>query len=270
MHFANGHFDPAFVGKSKRPSRWNGVPTTDVKDLVLPLGEWRSGFANELTRLSIVCWGKSFQGWQARQGGLGPLSNQQAQRSRGSLVSVTSPAVLARSTASEPKIPASVEAVLQSQLPWIRRRLRVLFPPHLDLDELEQQVLLNVMRSLPSYRGDGSLRAWVDSITLRVGMKHARRVRARERCEQALTEGLCEAHQRLPSEAYFQRRQLQGLLAALPPDQERAVVLRHVVGLEVSEVAEHQGIPTETARSRLRVGMQKLRHRARIRETALR
>jgi DNA-directed RNA polymerase specialized sigma24 family protein len=43
-----------------------------------------------------------------------------------------------------------------------------------------------------------------------------------------------------------------------------------VVGLEVAEVARHQGIPTETARSRLRIGMQKLRHRARLRENALR
>ncbi|HWZ93510.1 MAG TPA: sigma factor-like helix-turn-helix DNA-binding protein, partial [Polyangiaceae bacterium] len=63
--------------------------------------------------------------------------------------------------------------------------------------------------------------------------------------------------------------QVQGLLSVLPPEQERAVVLHHVIGLEVSEVAEHQGVPTETARSRLRLGMQKLRHRARVREIAL-
>ena len=164
----------------------------------------------------------------------------------------------------------TVEALVQGQLPWIRRRLRSLFPPHLDLDELEQKVLLNVLRSLPSYRGEGSLRAWVDSITLRVGLSHARRVRARERREQALAEGLGDFQQPLPSEAYFTRRQVQGLLSVLPPEQERAVVLHHVIGLEVSEVAEHQGVPTETARSRLRLGMQKLRSRARVREIALR
>ncbi|MES1173344.1 MAG: sigma factor-like helix-turn-helix DNA-binding protein [Myxococcales bacterium] len=61
---------------------------------------------------------------------------------------------------------------------------------------------------------------------------------------------------------------MQGLLSVLRPEQERAVVLHHVIGLEVSEVAEHQGVPTETARSRLRLGMQKLRHRARVREIA--
>jgi RNA polymerase sigma-70 factor (ECF subfamily) len=183
------------------------------------------------------------------------------------LVSATNPS--ARS-ASEPKSAVSIDAVLHSQIPWIRRRLRVLFPPHLDLDELEQQVLLNVLRSLRTYRGEGSLRAWVDSITLRVGMKHARRVRARERCEQALSAGLWSAHETPPAEAYFARRQLESLLSALSPEQERALVLRHVVGLDVAEVAAHQGIPTETARSRLRVAMRKLRHSARLRELALR
>jgi RNA polymerase sigma-70 factor (ECF subfamily) len=162
----------------------------------------------------------------------------------------------------------SVEVLVQTQLPWIRRRLRSLFPPHLDLDELEQKVLLNVLRSLPSYRGEGSVRAWVDSITLRVGLSHARRVRARERREQALVDGLGDTQSPLPSDAYFTRQQVEGLLAVLPPEQERAVVLHHVIGLEVSEVAEHQGVPTETARSRLRLGMQKLRHRARVREIA--
>jgi RNA polymerase sigma-70 factor (ECF subfamily) len=170
----------------------------------------------------------------------------------------------------DPDSNLTVEALVQTQLPWIRRRLRSLFPSHLDLDELEQKVLLNVLRSLPSYRGEGSLRAWVDSITLRVGLSHARRVRARERREQALAEGLGDFQQPLPSDAYFTRRQVQGLLSVLPPEQERAVVLHHVIGLEVSEVAEHQGVPTETARSRLRLGMQKLRSRARVREIALR
>jgi RNA polymerase sigma-70 factor (ECF subfamily) len=180
------------------------------------------------------------------------------------------PVAAADPTASALDRPVPIDALIRSQLPWIRWRLRALFPAHLDLDEVEQQVLLNVLRSLRSYRGEGSLRAWVESITLRVGFKHARRVRARKRSEQALFEASSDAQERPHSELFFVRRQLQGLLAALPPKQERALVLRHVLGLEVSEVAEHQGISTETARSRLRLGMQKLRHSARIRDSALR
>jgi RNA polymerase sigma-70 factor (ECF subfamily) len=182
---------------------------------------------------------------------------------------VAGAASVSNSDATEARGRTSIEAVIYSQLPWIRRRLRLLFPRHLDLDEIEQQVLLSVVRGLPSYRGEGSLRAWVDSITLRIGMKHARHVRARESREQVLVECLCAADDHLPSEQYFMRRELKALLSALSLPQQRAMVLRHVMGLKVSEVAEYQGVPTETARSRLREGMKLLRRRARIRESAL-
>ena len=164
-------------------------------------------------------------------------------------------------SAREAKRPAFVDALIRSQLPRIRQRLRSLFPA-LELDELEQQVVLNVLCSLPRYRGEGSLHAWVDRITLRVGFKHARRTRARQRTERVLIDHLLEAQEQPHSELYLVRRQLQRLLAALPPKQERAVLLRHVMGLKISEVAENQGISTETARSRLRLAMQKLRLRS--------
>jgi RNA polymerase sigma-70 factor, ECF subfamily len=165
--------------------------------------------------------------------------------------------------------PLSLEALVRTELPWIRRRLRSLFPPRLDLDDLEQQVLLNVHRNLHTYRGDGSLRAWIDRITVRVGFKHVRRVRAREQREQLLIEELQDGRSWLTSEAFFTRRLLRQLLAGLPPAQRRAVLLHHVFGFEVSEIATDQGVPTETARSRLRVGMQKLRSRARLRDAAI-
>ena len=91
---------------------------------------------------------------------------------------ILTPSLQALSSGSaEPDGGRSVEALVHTQL-WIRRRLRSPFPPHLDLDEVEQKVLLNVLRSLPNYRDEGSLRAWVDSITVRVGLSHARRARA--------------------------------------------------------------------------------------------
>jgi len=160
----------------------------------------------------------------------------------------------------------SLDAVVRAELPFIRRRLRALFPPQLDLDDLEQQVLLNVHRNLHSYRGEGPLRAWLDRITVRVGFKHARRVRARAEREQPLSGDLQDAAPRPISEAYFTSCLVEQLLAGLSPEQRRAVVLHHVLGFELAEIASDQGVPTETARSRLRVGMRKLRSRARYRE----
>jgi RNA polymerase sigma-70 factor (ECF subfamily) len=160
----------------------------------------------------------------------------------------------------------TLDALVRAELPFIRRRLRALFPPQLDLDELEQQVLLNVHRNLHSYRGEGPLRAWLDRITVRVGFKHARRVRAREQREEPILADLQDVAPRPASEAYFSRDLVRQLLAGLPPEQRSAVVLHHVLGFEVAEIANDQGVPTETARSRLRIAMRKLRSRARHRE----
>ena len=156
------------------------------------------------------------------------------------------------------------ESAIHEQLPWIRYRLRSLFPHWLGLDDLEQSVLLAVLRSLPSYRGEGPLIAWVDAITVRVGMKHARRVRALARRELDLCEDVAPLTVTAPFEDYLARKRVQGLLGALSPEQANAVFLHHVVGLGVAEVAAQQGVPTETARSRLRLGMRELRRRARV------
>jgi RNA polymerase sigma-70 factor (ECF subfamily) len=55
------------------------------------------------------------------------------------------------------------------------------------------------------------------------------------------------------------RRQTARCLDALPVEQREAIVLHHVVGLSVPELATELAIPFETARSRLRLGMEKLR-----------
>jgi RNA polymerase sigma-70 factor (ECF subfamily) len=48
-------------------------------------------------------------------------------------------------------------------------------------------------------------------------------------------------------------------LDALPTEQRECIVLHHVVGLSVPELASELSIPFETARSRLRLGIAKLR-----------
>lgn len=65
-----------------------------------------------------------------------------------------------------------------------------------------------------------------------------------------------------PPDEYVARRRAVRMLDTLSDEQRRAVVLHHVVGLSVPEVAEELSIPFETARSRLRLGMGKLRRHA--------
>jgi RNA polymerase sigma-70 factor, ECF subfamily len=56
-----------------------------------------------------------------------------------------------------------------------------------------------------------------------------------------------------------QSARLLELLAALPAAQREAFVLQHEAGLSLEEIAEATGVPTETAKSRLRYAMDKLR-----------
>ncbi len=55
------------------------------------------------------------------------------------------------------------------------------------------------------------------------------------------------------------QRELGAVLAALPETQRMAVVLRHVVGMATSEVAEVLGCPDGTAKSHISRGLQRLR-----------
>jgi RNA polymerase sigma factor (sigma-70 family) len=53
--------------------------------------------------------------------------------------------------------------------------------------------------------------------------------------------------------------QLHAAIADLPVDQRRAIVLAGLLGLSGREVAEHEGIPLGTAKTRIRAAMLRLR-----------
>ena len=50
-----------------------------------------------------------------------------------------------------------------------------------------------------------------------------------------------------------------GRLQALPPEQARAVVLAVIGGHTAAEVAEHEGVPLGTAKTRIRTGLRRMR-----------
>ena len=52
---------------------------------------------------------------------------------------------------------------------------------------------------------------------------------------------------------------MQRALGALPENQREAVVLAHWGGLTADEIARRSGVPLGTAKSRIRLGLTKLR-----------
>src|ERR1019366_1103614 len=53
---------------------------------------------------------------------------------------------------------------------------------------------------------------------------------------------------------------IQAALAALPPEQRRALVLAAVYGLTAADISQRESIPLGTAKTRIRAGLQKLRN----------
>jgi RNA polymerase sigma-70 factor, ECF subfamily len=155
---------------------------------------------------------------------------------------------------------AATQALLTELLPRVRNLVRYLVWGDADVDDYTQLSLIEVMKSFHSYRGEGSLNAWVDRITARTTLGGQKRKRVEEQRRNSHGPELyAVAAQGAPADEYTLRRQTVRMLDALPDDQRSVVVLHHVIGLSVPEVATELGIPFETARSRLRLGFQKLR-----------
>jgi len=162
---------------------------------------------------------------------------------------------------------AAAQELLLELLPRIRNLARYLAWGDSDVDDISQLALIEIARSFHNYRGEGALQSWADRITTRVALHHMRRRRSEERRRTSLSPA--ELHvlspRREQPDEYTLRRKTVRMLDDLPDEQRDALVLHHVVGLSVPELASELGIPFETARSRLRLGVQKLREQLRRR-----
>jgi RNA polymerase sigma-70 factor, ECF subfamily len=151
--------------------------------------------------------------------------------------------------------------LLLELLPRVRNLVRYLVWSDADVDDIAQLSLVEIHRSFVNYRGEGALSSWADRITMRVTLHHIRRRRNEERRRSSLAPDLQVVSGTDQPDDFTLRRQAARFLDELPDDQRQAVVLHHVLGLSMPELAAELDIPFETARSRLRLGIQKLRAR---------
>ena len=151
-------------------------------------------------------------------------------------------------------------ALMQELLPRVRNLVRYLVRGDQAVDDLAQEALVAILRGLPGYRGDAPLLAWADRIVVRSTFERRRRERARHAREGGdLPSDEAAALRQSAPELALDRRALVAALERLNVQQRDALVLHHVVGMSVPEVADHLEAPIETVRSRLRLGMGALR-----------
>jgi RNA polymerase sigma-70 factor (ECF subfamily) len=114
----------------------------------------------------------------------------------------------------------------------------------------------------------GSVAGWLTTIARSRALDS---VRARSRRERAASAAAHEGVELTPAVGEFQsdparlielderRRQVRAALAALTPPQRQAIELAYFEGLSQSEIAERLHEPLGTVKTRVRLGMQKLR-----------
>jgi RNA polymerase sigma-70 factor (ECF subfamily) len=162
----------------------------------------------------------------------------------------------------------SGERAAQRQL-FERERVRVhallfrIVGPSPHLDDLLQEAFLEVFRSIASFRGESSLRTWIDRCAVRVAYAFfARKARV------PVLESLSDAHSNSPDaeEHTLLReatRRLYTELGRLQPQQRIAFTLFAIEGRSLREVAATMSSTQVTARVRVWRARQALEARAR-------
>ncbi|MFI5307966.1 MAG: RNA polymerase sigma factor [Polyangiales bacterium] len=128
--------------------------------------------------------------------------------------------------------------------------------PSADLEDVVQEALVQIYRSLPSYQGQSKFTTWLYRVVANVARMHLRKQRSRPQ----LTSASNEALERQPGQASRpdgdaerseRMRALYVHLEALSDKKRTVIVLHDFVGLGAAEIATIVDAPVLTVRTRL-------------------
>jgi RNA polymerase sigma-70 factor (ECF subfamily) len=132
-------------------------------------------------------------------------------------------------------------------------------------DELFQDIWLKVINARHNYQDKASFKTWLYHLARNRVIDLYRRNSIRPVNNNAdELDGLANTAVAQPEkqlQVQSQHEALQHAIAGLPPVQKEAFLLREEAGLSLQQIAETCGTNTETAKSRLRYAMDKLRHK---------
>ena len=132
-------------------------------------------------------------------------------------------------------------------------------------EDILQETFLSALRGIGTYRGDGSLKAWLLTIARREALAQMRRNQDTPTEQESLESLGAAAGWGAPSPEESlgeQQRQarVEAALARLAPADREVLLLRDIEGLSGEETAVALGVPLAAMKSRL--------HRARLRLVA--
>ncbi|HZP57147.1 MAG TPA: sigma-70 family RNA polymerase sigma factor [Dehalococcoidia bacterium] len=129
-------------------------------------------------------------------------------------------------------------------------------------EEVTQDAFVSVWRQAGTYRErSGRVRPWLFAIVHHRAIDRIRRARG-----DGATTALDDAWMRASDADVFgdayrnvQREQVRAAMQALPEEQRAAVEMLYFGGMTFAEIAERTGAPAGTVKSRVRLGLRKLR-----------
>ena len=129
-------------------------------------------------------------------------------------------------------------------------------------EDLAQETFLRVLKSIGQYRHPRPFKAWLYAIATNIARDHYKRADVRRTT--ALTES--DASGVDPIGAWEddllageQSRRVIEAVQRLPDHQREAIVLRYVQMLSLADIAEALDVPIGTVKSRLSLGLKRLR-----------
>lgn len=132
-----------------------------------------------------------------------------------------------------------------------------------DAEDLTQEVSIQILRSIKSYRGDSALATWVFRVTLNLCLRHARKKRLAVTDFEEAALSLRDERRSSDPSGETARKELSGRVHAallrLSPLHREVVVLHELEGMTYQECAERLNVPVGTVKSRLSNAFTRLR-----------
>jgi RNA polymerase sigma-70 factor, ECF subfamily len=163
----------------------------------------------------------------------------------------------------------TAEQVYHDYAPRIYNMARRMVHNEKDAEDVAQEVFLQVVRKLPTFRGDSAFPTWLHRVTVNAALAHRRKQAVREGTYSANPlEDLLDGGEGFgperpgagPPEEQLMDEEEQQLLAqgiaGLPEIYREVLILSDLDGLPNAETAEHLGLSVPAVKSRL--------HRARL------
>lgn len=130
-------------------------------------------------------------------------------------------------------------------------------------EEVTQDIFFQVWRWPEKWDPDrGRFTSWLLTITRHTAIDRLRRENRRPTLTQHSLDDITHLLPAAPSHdnhAHDNGRLLRSLLSGLPADQRQVILLAFYRGLTHTEIADQLGVPVGTVKSRLRLGLTKLR-----------